>query len=73
MNFDLQSLLGALPIIGPFAKAAPAVKSLIDAAIGTLHQNDQPAAKAALADLMAENKEGHERLQQKLADAAKRT
>lgn len=72
MKFDLQSLLGALPIIGPLAKAAPAVKSLIEAAIDTLNPADQPTAKAALVDLMAENKEGHERLQDKLADAAKR-
>ncbi len=71
MNFNLSSLLGALPIIGPLVKAAPEVKSLVEAAIGTLNPKDQATAKTALADLMAENKAGHEELQRKLAEWAK--
>lgn len=69
---DLLKILRALPVIGPVLVAVPEVKDLIDGAISMLHPADQTTAKAALADLMAENDEGHARLQEKLAAAAKR-
>lgn len=68
---DLLTILRALPVIGPVMAAAPEVKNLIDGAIGALHPTDQAHAKEALADLMADNDEGHARLQAKLAAAAK--
>ena len=63
---NLSTILGALPVIGPVMAAAPAVKALVDAAIGALHPRDQPTAKAALAELMRDNDAGHARLQSKL-------
>jgi hypothetical protein len=70
--FNLSTILAALPVVGPIIAAAPEFKKLFDEAVATLHPRDQETAKAALADLMADNDAGHLRLQQKLADAAKR-
>lgn len=69
--FDLSTFLRALPVIGPVISAAPEVKALFDGVVTMLHPKDQATAKAALADIMADNDEGHARLQAKLAAAAK--
>ena len=68
--FDLRTLLGALPVIGPVVAAAPEFVKLFDQIVDTLNPDDQATAKEALADLMAENDEGHARLQAKLKAAA---
>ena len=68
----LDTIFNALPVLGPLARAVPAVKSLLDDAIGALHPTDQPAAKAELARLIDENDAGHTRLQDKLARASQR-
>jgi hypothetical protein len=69
--FNLSTILGALPVVGPIIAAAPEFKKLFDEAVATLHPRDQETAKAALADLMADNDAGHARLQEKLAAAAR--
>lgn len=70
--FDLSTFLRALQAIGPVAAQIPAVVSLIEQAKAALDPADQETAQAALADLMADNDDGHARLQQKLAAAALR-
>ncbi len=70
--FDLSKLLSLLPVVGPVIAAAPEFKSIWDTAVSMLHPADQATAKAAYHDLMADNDEGHARLQAKLAEAAKR-
>lgn len=70
--FNLSTLLAFLPAVGPVTAALPAVKKLYDEAVGLLHPTDQATAKEAYEDLMADNDEGHARLQEKLAAAAKR-
>ena len=57
--FNLTTILGALPGIGPIISAAPAVKKFVDEAIAALHPHDQAAAKNALADIMRENDDAH--------------
>lgn len=69
---NLATILSALPVVGPIARAVPAVRELINEAIGALHPADQATAKAELDRLIAENDAGHARLQDKLAAASKR-
>lgn len=68
----LETILRSLPVVGPIVAAAPEFKALFDAAVAALAPSDQATAKEAYADLIADNDEGHARLQAKLAEAAKR-
>ena len=68
----LATLLGVLPVVGPALAAASEFKALYDAGVSLLGDDDQATAKAAYADLIADNDAGHARLQAKLAEAAKR-
>lgn len=70
--FDLTSILKLLPAVGPVVAALPEFKKIYDQIVGTFGEDDQETLKDAYADLMAENDEGHARLQAKLAEAAKR-
>lgn len=72
MNFDLPTFLRAAQAIGPVLAALPAVRALFDQAAAALSDDDQATAKEALADLIADNDDGHERLQAKLDAAARR-
>lgn len=69
---DLLKLLNVLPVVGPVIARAPAFIDLFNTAKAMLSPEDQETAKEALADIQAENDEGHARLQAKLAAAAKR-
>lgn len=68
----LETILRSLPAVGPVVAALPEFKGLFDAAVAALNPTDQDTAKEAYADLIADNDEGHARLQAKLAEAAKR-
>ncbi|GEM_PF-1731600 len=72
MTMDLTKLLAVLPVIGPIASRAPEFIALFEAAVELLDPDDQATAKAALADIQADNDEGHARLQAKLSEANKR-
>lgn len=68
---DLETLLRAARAVGPVLAALPAVRRVFDEAVAALSTNDQAVAKEALADLIADNDDGHARLQEKLAAAAR--
>lgn len=70
--FSLDAILKLLQAVGPIAAALPDFKKVYDQIVGTFATNDQATLKEAYADLIADNDEGHARLQAKLADAAKR-
>ncbi len=70
--FDLKSILGLLPVVGPVVAALPAFKEVYDQIVATFAEKDQAVLKEAYVDIIADNDEGHERLQAKLAEAAKR-
>ncbi len=72
MTMDLQSILNAARALGPVLVALPDVRAIFDAAVAALSTADQDVAKAELAKLRDENDALHERLQVKLANAAKR-
>jgi hypothetical protein len=66
---DLTTILKLLPVVGPVvAKTAEFVEWYHEAS-SALHPVDQRTAKDALADIQADNDEGHARLQHKLASA----
>lgn len=67
---DLFKLLAVLPVIGPIAARTPEFIALFQAVVTVLDPKDQETAKAALADIQADNDEGHARLQEKLFAAA---
>jgi hypothetical protein len=69
---DLSTLLNLLRQAGPVLAKAPEFIKVYEAASQLLHPADQVTAKAALADIQADNDEGHRRLQAKLAAAARR-
>ena len=69
---DLTKLLGLLPIVGPAMARVTAFGDWFHQAAATLHPADQATAKAALADIQADNDEGHRRLQEKLEQASRR-
>lgn len=69
---NLLTLLGVLPIVGPVIAKAPEFVALFNEFTAALHPIDQTTAKAALADIQADNDAGHARLQAKLRDAAAR-
>lgn len=69
---SLSQFISAAVKIGQAGLAeAPEVISLVNGAVTLLHPQDQDAAKAALADLQANNDEGFARLDAKLAAAEK--
>jgi hypothetical protein len=68
----LETLLRALPALGPTVAALPEVADLIAATIKTLSPQSQEQAKNAYRDLMADNDEGFARLDAKLAAAERR-
>lgn len=70
--FDLATFLRAAQAIGPVLAQVPAVGRLLEQAKEALSPTDQATAQEALADLIADNDDGHRRLQEKLAAAAKR-
>lgn len=70
--FSLDSILKLLQAVGPIVAALPDFKTVYDQIVGTFDTNDQDTLKEAYADLIADNDEGHARLQAKLAEAAKR-
>lgn len=69
---DLQTVLRAAKAVGGITAALPAVRAVFDAAVAALSTDDQAVAKEALADLMADNDDGHRRLQEKLDAASRR-
>lgn len=71
--FGLGTLIGLLPKVGPVIAKLPEFKALYDQGVAALHPTDQSTAKEAYQDLIAENAEGHARLQEKLAAAAKQS
>lgn len=70
---DLASFLQAAAKIGAAGlQHAPEIVSLVESSIATLQPHDQETAKAALADIQADNDAGFARLDAKLAAAEKR-
>lgn len=69
---ELTTLLKLLPVVGPAVATGSAFVAWYHDAADALHPVDQRAAKDALADIQADNDEGHARLQHKLAAAAAR-
>lgn len=69
---NLSTLLNALPALGSAAARLPEFIELYNQAAAALNPKDQATAKEALADIQADNDEGHARLQAKLAAAAQR-
>lgn len=67
---NLHTILDAARAFGPVLGSLPAIVELIDNAVSALSEPDQDKAKAALAELRAENDALHDRLQAKLAAAA---
>jgi len=68
----LTPMLKLLPVVGPVVAATESFKGWYDEAVGLLHPTDQATARAAYEDLIADNDEGHARLQLKLQAAAQR-
>lgn len=71
MALDLSTFLRAAQSLGPALSVLPAVRQVLDVAVATLGATDQAVAKEALADLIADNDDGHARLQAKLEAASK--
>ena len=69
---NLGKLIELLPIVGPALARAEEFTRWWDEVTAALNPADQATAKAALADIQADNDEGHARLQAKLAEAARR-
>lgn len=70
--FNLSNLLQLLPVVGPVVARADEFIAWWGHVSTALNPADQATAKAALADVQADNDAGHARLQAKLAAAAKR-
>lgn len=71
MHFDLATAIKAMQGIGSVALQLPAVKHMVDTAIGGLTTGDQETARDAYHDLIADNADGHARVQEKLAALAR--
>lgn len=71
-GFSLEQAIKAMQGIGAVALQLPAVAAMVNAAIASLKTDDQAVAKDAYHDLIADNADGHARVQAKLAEAAKR-
>ena len=70
--FTLDKILKMLGAIGPVAAALRQFKEVFDDIVATFQTKDQAVLRSAYADVMADNDEGHARLQAKLAEAAKK-
>lgn len=70
MKFDVLDLLKLLPMVGSVVAQGVAFKERFEELLGDQSPDDQETLKAAYQDLIAENDEGHARLQAKLAAAA---
>lgn len=70
--FGLPNLLGLLTQVPAAIAKLDDFKAVFNAAKSLLSGDDQAIADEAYADLMADNDAGHARLQEKLAEAAKR-
>ena len=68
---DLLKLLTLLDKVGAVVARVPEFIELYEQAVSALTEDDQAVAKEALADLQAENDEGHASFQAKLAAAAR--
>ncbi len=68
--FNLTSILKLLPAVGPVVAALPEFMSVYKQIVSTFKEKDQDVLREAYDDLIAENDEGHARLQLKLKDAA---
>ena len=66
---NLETILRAISAIGVVTAKLPEVSAIIIAASNMLSEEDQAVAKEALEDLIADNDEGHRRLQEKLRAA----
>lgn len=69
---NLALILKALDAVGPVVARIPEFVALYETASSLLGEDDQQEAKEALADIQADNDEGHARLQAKLAAASRR-
>jgi len=65
-----ENLLKLLPVVGPAVARTEEFVGWWNEVSAALHPANQETAKAALADIQADNDEGHARLQAKLAQAA---
>lgn len=70
MHFNLATAIRAFQGIGSAALQLPAVKAMVDKAISGLTTNDQAAARESYHDIIADNADGHARVQDKLAKLA---
>jgi len=70
--FKITDILGMLPVVGPAIAKLPEFKKVFDQIVSTFGEKDQEVLKNAYSALMEENDTGHDRLQAKLAAAAKR-
>lgn len=68
---NLQILLKLLGFVSPAIASTSAFVAVFEEARSLLHPGDQDVAKEALDDLRADNTEGHQRFQAKLAAAAR--
>ena len=69
---NVSTMLALLQIVGPAIARAPEFIALYQSAMDTLDLKDQATTREALADIQADNDEGHARLQAKLKAAAHR-
>lgn len=73
-KLNLGTVLAALPNLVPLIGQAAAIAKLVEEVIDSFgdQPSDQETLREAIADLEAENDEGHARYQEKLAQAAQR-
>lgn len=72
MNFSMTDILKLLPLVGPAVAATHEFVERFELLMRSKSAEDQAVLREALADLRADNDEGHRRLQDKLARAAER-
>lgn len=66
---NLTDLLKLLPVVGPVVASAPEFKKIYDQLVGTLDPTDQPAAKAAYAEVIKQSDAIFARVDEKLKGA----
>jgi hypothetical protein len=70
--FKLDKVLELLAAVGPVVAGMSEFKQIFDQIVATFKKGDQSTLRDAYQDLMADNDEGHARLQEKLAKAAQK-
>ena len=70
MRLPIIDILKALPVVGPTVAATVEFKERFEALVSAHGPEDQAKLREALEDVIADNDEGHRRLQEKLAAAA---